>query len=121
METERSCDRTVELAKASLSEETTRRSCSPEERDQLADVATEITVNATPEPSVSSLICSGLQTLHGAEQLPEEHAWEESYELAGQPEGSDGCENGEVASHVTLEHDQVSPQLEAYPVSVVSS
>ena len=122
METERSCNR-AEVAKPPCSEETCqRRSCSPlEEREHLADVATEITIRASPEPSVSSLICSGLQTLHGAEELPEEHAWVESYELAARREGGEGCESVEVAGHVTLEHDQVASQLEAYSIPVVST
>ena len=59
------------------------RGCSPSEqlecsREGLSDIATEVTIHATGDPTVSSLICSGLQAVHGApEREQPERAWEE--------------------------------------------
>lgn len=138
METEGCYDRTdLETVEPTLSSSNgglrTCRSCSPaeqlqegaagtsEELQQPSDVATEVTIRATPEPTVSSLICSGLQTIHGAEHVAVEQAWEESYDL--EPEhtvAGRSVENTDVAGHVHLHRDQVASQLDTYPIAVVS-
>ena len=87
------------------------RSCSPaaQGEQQPSDVATEVTIHATPEPSVSSLICSGLQTIHGPER-----AWEENY-CVEQHVTDPNTYDEEVVCQVPLQHDQVASQLQPYP------
>ena len=120
-------------------ESLSRRSCSPEQgsgecRHEPSDVvASEVTVLSTEEPTVSSLICSGLQTINGTsvggEQLPAAgHAWEESYGDV-EPQQCGGSElaatsEGEICGdHVVLQHEEPASQIEPYPpipVPVVS-
>ena len=116
-------------------ESLSRRSCSPEQgecRQEPSDVASEVTVLATEEPTVSSLICSGLQTINGTcssvggEQLPSAgHAWEESYGDV-EPQQCGGAElaasEGEMCGdHVVLQHEESASQIEPYPpIPVVS-
>lgn len=92
------------------------RSCSPAEQkeQQHSDVATEVTIHATPaEQSVSSLICSGLQTIHGGR--PTDDAWEENY---GVEQRGTSCSTYEYDDDVLpMQQDHVASQvqLEPYP------
>ena len=107
-----------------------RRSCSPEGSDCRQDpsnvVASEVTVRATQdEPSVSSLICSGLQTIN--EQLPvAEPAWvAESYDVGPQQCSGGGAEltcsddRGEICDHVVLQHEEAASEIDPYPAPPV--
>lgn len=99
------------------STESNRRSGSPEQhefRQELAEIATEVTVRGTSEPTVSSVISSGLQTIHGTPAKQPSHAWVETCEV-----DQHGQSDGE-ASNVPSHCDQISPQLEPYPMPVVS-
>ena len=102
------------------------RDCSPSEQgdrecnqEELADIATEVTIRASGEPSVSSLICSGLQTIHGApEKEQPERAWEEeTYEEQQIHQLHQECSNevGESNSNMPLQHDQM---LEPYTMPI---
>lgn len=87
------------------------RECNQEE---LADIATEVTIRASSEPSVSSLICSGLQTIHGApEKEQPERAWEEETCEVESKQQQQECTNEarEANSNVALQHEQM---LEPY-------
>ena len=98
------------------------RGCSPQlprgqcnQEELAADIATEVTIRASGEPSVSSLICRGLQAIHGApEKEQPERAWEEEgYEVTEQQQKCSNeqaaTEEGEGDSNVpALQHE---PQL----------
>ena len=112
--------------------ESSCRSCSPDQgdcRQEPSDVGSEVTVRATEEPTVSSLICSGLQTINGSASVGE-RAWEDSYEpqQCGAAELSCSSGGGEpgstsICDHVALQqHEEPTSQLEPYPppIPVVS-
>lgn len=98
-------------------------SCSPQ-GELAADIATEITIRASGEPSISSLICSGLRTIHGApEKEQPERAWEEeTYEVTEQQQQQQQeCSNeaeGEGENNVPLQHGQVLPEPYTMPIQV---
>ena len=98
-----------------------RRSCSsPAEQKELqpSDIATEVAVHATPatkQQSVSSLICSGLQTIHGGR--PTDDAWEDNYSVDSQRGDGNGCSSTYREENVLImgQQDNVaSSRLEPY-------
>lgn len=105
-----------------------RLSCSPQgecssgQEELAADIATEVTIRASGEPSVSSLICRGLQTIHGTpEKEQPESAWEEeTFEVTEQQqqECSDEVE-GEGDSGVPLQHGQLIQDTYTMPMQQV--
>lgn len=97
-----------------------RRSCSPaEQKDQQpSDIATEVAIHATrtAEQSVSSLICSGLQTLNGGR--PADDAWEENYSVQ-QHGDANSCGTYEE-DVLSMQRDDVASRLEPYPPGPLS-
>lgn len=134
METESGCGLCIDEsspAARSCGVTTPARSCSPAtdhgecRQEELADIATEVTIRASGETSVSSLICSGLQTIHGApEKEQPERAWEEAaydeHEVTEQQIQKQECTNEERAtnSNVALLHEQVLPEPYSIPMQV---
>lgn len=99
---------------AALELGTGRRSCSPAEQkeQQFSDIATEVAIHATPaEQSVSSLICSGLRTLHGGR--PADDAWEENYSVE-QRGDANSCSVYEE-DILSMQQENVASRLEPYP------
>jgi hypothetical protein len=126
MESESGCGLSIDETSPAARGVTTppaRLSCSPQggcsgQEELAADIATEVTIRASGEPSVSALICRGLQTIHGApEREQPERAWEEeSYEVTEQQLE---CSNEAEGSNVPLQHGQVLQDTYAMPMQQV--
>ena len=118
---EQGCHDSNSIDGAVPSTDTLARGCSPDQhecsslQEEPSDIATEVTLRATTEPTVSFLICRGLQTIHGApEKEQPEPAWEEEkYEVAQQQiqQHQESTNEGESSNNAPLQHEQM---LEPY-------
>ena len=127
METESGCGLYIDESSptATCGVTTPARSCSPAtehgecRQEELADIATEVTVRASGEQSISSLICSGLHTIHGApEKEQPERAWEEEEAYDEVTEQECTNEEREANSNASLQHEQVLPEPYPMPLQV---
>lgn len=109
---------TTPAARLSCSPELPQGECSSGQEELAADIATEVTIRASGEQSVSSLICRGLQTIHGApEKEQPERAWEEeTFEVTEQQQ--DEVE-GEGDSSMPLQHGQLLQDTYTIPMQQV--